>query len=757
MKQALKSFALASILWVVVLHAQTPTITGVTNESGSKSLCPGGIAFVAGSNLGGAATKVTVGNLQAFVFNANNGSSLQLELPVNAPLGATTLTAGASAPFSITLVQYCPGIATDGLADSLAGAYHYPSQAAVTTSFPAAPNEQIAVTATGLGATSPVYLTGTSPSGTNALAITTPTVTVQGKPAPVSTAFLQPNNPGYYAVVFTVPASATTGNQNIIVSIGGLASNTAILPVATGPIIGSVTNAASYNDPSLPNGAVAQGAIAVLKGNNLGPTAISIASNPFQSANWSGTSVSITVGGTTVAALMYYTSATQVALLVPSNTPVGTGTITATYNSQTGPAAPITVVANNLGIFTVTSDGGGAGIVTYPDYSLVSSSKAANCGGPYTTCGAANPGDTLILWATGLGPVNGSDAAGAGLGVNMTNIPLKLWLGGVQENVTYQGRSGCCIGEDQITFTVSTSTPTGCAVPLVVQIGNEISNGVAIAVANGSRTCTPTNASLSPLTALLGTTPTVKYGQVDLDRQDNYPGFQDVVQGQFALAAVTAADQPFFLTYIDDSALGTCQVFNNANNGFNVPVSFPNSLDPGSPLTVKGPSGSVVVPGGQGQYSGVLSANGNFLGPGTFTVSFPGGADIPAFSTSITIPALATMTSPPPDSVNSFVVTRANGMIVTWTGGSSSAGYIKLSGSSATNNTYNTGAGFQCVVPASAGTFTIPPSVLLAMPPGNFGGFDFHPTVTPVALITSGLGLAFLDAQYDYFTPLTFK
>ena len=100
----------------------------------------------------------------------------------------------------------------------------------------------------------------------------------------------------------------------------------------------------------------------------------------------------------------YYTSATQVAALLPSNTPTGNGTITVTYNNQPSNSAPITMVTRNLGIFTVDSSGGGPGIVTYADYSLVSPTKAANCGGPNTTCGAANPGDTLILWATGFGP-----------------------------------------------------------------------------------------------------------------------------------------------------------------------------------------------------------------------------------------------------------------------------------------------------------------------------------------------------------------
>ena len=165
-----------------------------------------------------------------------------------------------------------------------------------------------------------------------------------------------------------------------------------------------------------------------------------------------------------MAPTLYYTSATQVAALMPSNTPLGTGTITVTNNGQVGNPAPITVVQNNVGIFTATSDGQGAGIVTYPDYSLVSPVKAANCGGVYTTCGAANPGDTLTVWATGLGPVSGNETAGAGLGVDMTSVDAKLWLGGIQAQIVFKGR-GCCIGEDQIAFVVPDNAPTGCAVP----------------------------------------------------------------------------------------------------------------------------------------------------------------------------------------------------------------------------------------------------------------------------------------------------
>src|SRR5215469_15637834 len=261
-----------------------------------------------------------------------------------------------------------------------------------------------------------------------------------------------------------------------------------VVPVSAGPTITNIANAAGnlpFNSPLAPGG------IFILQGSGLGPSTISIASKPFQSTTLSGTSVSVTVGTTTVAALMYYTSDKQVAALLPSNTPTtGPGTFTVTYNGQTSNNAGHGIATANAGIFTIDSSGQGPGIFTYADYSLVSAIKSANCGGPNTTCGAANPGDTLIIWATGLGAVNGDDASGAGLGVNMPNLPLSLWVGGIKANVLYQGRSGCCVGEDQIVFTVPDNARLGCAVPVVIQIGtnaNTISNSVVLPIAKGSR------------------------------------------------------------------------------------------------------------------------------------------------------------------------------------------------------------------------------------------------------------------------------
>src|SRR5437879_476152 len=160
------------------------------------------------------------------------------------------------------------------------------------------------------------------------------------------------------------------------------------IAAAQAPVIMNVVNNASGNIQALPNGGIAQGSVFLVVGSNMGPATLAIDHAPFTSNTLLGTSVSVTVGGTTVRMLMYYTSATQVAGLLPSNTPVGKGTVTVTYNNVTSAPAPITVVQSNFGIDTV--GGTSAGVVTFPDYSVVSATPGPNCGGPNTACGAAN-------------------------------------------------------------------------------------------------------------------------------------------------------------------------------------------------------------------------------------------------------------------------------------------------------------------------------------------------------------------------------
>jgi uncharacterized protein (TIGR03437 family) len=71
------------------------------------------------------------------------------------------------------------------------------------------------------------------PSPLSPLAYTTtiPTVTIGGVNAPVSFYGLAPNIVGLYQVNITVPAGVPSGTQPIVLSIGGLSTQTSQLPV----------------------------------------------------------------------------------------------------------------------------------------------------------------------------------------------------------------------------------------------------------------------------------------------------------------------------------------------------------------------------------------------------------------------------------------------------------------------------------------------------------------------------------------------
>ena len=745
----------AALFAAAMLHGQT--ITGVSNESGSANLCPGGIGFVNGSNLGTDPTKVTltVGTKAGSVLFAFN-SSLQFQVPVDVPTGATTLKVGSSAPFNIALTQYCPGIPVDS---NVAAVYHLSPVVRVTTAFPAVPSERLVLSATGLGPTNPAVATGQKPNDTNSVVVTLPALTVATTTVPVSSAFLDPNNaPGFYDVTFTMPANVTTGNVTVFLTQGGSKSNTVQVPVTTAPIVTQATNGGSYNAVG-PSRGLAQGGLVVLKGNLMGPQSLVVAPKPFQDTTLNGTSVTFTVNGTTTEGLMYYTSVGQVAVLMPSNTPVGQGTVTVSYNGHSGVTFPIVVVANGPGIFSVASDGQGAGIVTYPDYSLVSAARAANCGGPSTTCGAANAGDTLIIWATGLGPVNGNEAAGAGLGVNMTNIPLTVWLGNVQITPIYQGRSGCCVAEDQIAFTVPADTPVGCSVPLFLQVGNFVSNNVSLPVAPaGSRTCPFTSPALSTNAAeAVSGTSSFTFTGVQFRRQDQGPGFVDGFETFVMRFLYDPSIAPWVSSYIDDPPVGSCQVYYGLDGSPNPPGLNSLPLDAGSSITVTGAGGATfTAPNQGGDYRVTLSNTGNFFSPGTLTVTVPGGKDVGPLTVPVAIPLMPVLTSPQPDAPTPTSVTRANGFTVTWSNGSPNT-VIRIEGFAATDNTYTNGVNFRCMAPSAPGSFAIPVTVTMMLPATNFGGIDFRPGIIPFAVPGSKTDASEVSLQYDYSSRLAFK
>jgi hypothetical protein len=105
------------------------------------------------------------------------------------------------------------------------------------------------------------------------------------------------------------------------------------------------------------------------------------------------------------------------------------------------------------------------------------------------------------------------------------------------------------------------------------------------------------------------------------------------------------------------------------------------------------------------------------LTQGTYTISGNGGADVGAFSARVDFPGSFVWSNQ--DSIRD-PIPRSSSLTITWTGGGT--GLVTIvgtalaqSGGTAQNPIYSATI-FDCVAQASAGTFTVPTSVLQQLP-----------------------------------------
>lgn len=280
---------------------------------------------------------------------------------------------------------------------------------------------------------------------------------------------------------FTVQVSDTAGT----IAVKDLVLT--ILPPL--PILSAIRNSASYG-PTL-----AQGAMVVIFGYALGPAALVQASTFPLPKTLAGTSVTVTSGGVTLDCPLVYVSATQIAAILPSNTPPasaetspwsGAAIVVTVKGRPSGYPDDlyfwprVTVVPSATGLYTLDSSGAGPGIFTSLD------------GIVKTFTNSAKPGEVLTTWATGTGPIDSDDALPPGV----KNLPgFEVWAGSQSAKVLYAGPSPCCAGLAQISFELP-QVPDTCFLPVTVRGGGVVSNSVTLAVDHGGGACNDTQASI---------------------------------------------------------------------------------------------------------------------------------------------------------------------------------------------------------------------------------------------------------------------
>ncbi len=501
--------------------------------------------------------------------------------------------------------------------------------------------------------------------------------------------------------------------SRVIVFAFGTAAVLAAQPTLTG-----VYNAGSWNPPKLPNSGIAQGAIFTVTGTGLGPTTLQEAEvYPLPTtAGLGGTSMQVTVNGTTEACIMIYTSAGQAAAILPSATPTGSGTLTLTYQGASNSIA-IQVLPANFGTFTLNEGGSGPAVVTNTSYS------------PITMINAAHPGDTLILWGTGLGAVTGDE----------TRQPVETDLGtGVQvfvgnhlAKVTYGGRSSSP-GLDQINFVVPAGA-NGCKVSIAVLVKGVTGNVTSTSVSpSGQTTCADTYGALtaSNLQNAIARG-SMSLGFVELGRVDDG---NDILGAGFGTFPINSLIRSFGGS--TGPSIGSCLAYEVEGTSltFSDPIKA-TGLDAGSSLTIGGPAGTQTInPTDTGVYIATLATQPSvFIEPGAFSVSNgSGAAGVGAFNWTLTLPAFVTPTNIP------STVNRSKDLTLTWSGGSQYplVNIFAYNGVKATSS-LKSYVYAVCTADASAGTFTIPSVILNMLPADGFG----TPTQAGVNLQIAGFAV----------------
>ena len=352
------------------------------------------------------------------------------------------------------------------------------------------------------------------------------------------------------------------------------------------PIISSIQNNFSFTLPGLPNYGIAPGSIFIINGTGLNEQPLSEIQSSAGSGlltTLNGTSITVTVNGVSTRPRLYYTSPTQIAAVLPSDTPVGSGVLTVTNAGLASVAVSILVVPSAFGLNTLSGAGSGRAVAQDSEYALITSTHTAK------------PGQTIILWGSGIrADTANDDRTYPQEQNNLSNITTRVEIGGISAHVVYHGRSQFP-GLDQIVVTVPPNVRPGCWVSLVVQsgIGAALlsSNFTSIPVSSDGGLCSDQNPSLSQYETLSNQN-TISMGGIEIT--------QFTIVSSTGLSTWTNLTASFFRYTQAQFTQAIGQTNLSIGGGVVIPPTLPQGFEPGSnPAGLEaGPSISVNGPEG---------------------------------------------------------------------------------------------------------------------------------------------------------------
>ncbi|MBZ5606508.1 MAG: hypothetical protein LAO79_29825 [Acidobacteriia bacterium] len=496
---------------------------------------------------------------------------------------------------------------------------------------------------------------------------------------------------------------------------------------ANAPVITSILNNSSRIASTLPNGGIAPSSLFVVIGKNLadaGTPVLQSTLDPGLPLVLNGASLSVTVGATTVYPALYYTSPTQLAAVMPANIPPGTGTLTASYNGVPSAPASIKIVTSAVGLNIYNSN---TGVAT-----------DAATGALVTFANSAAPGQTIVLWATGLGADPGDSDTTYSSSPQAVNTPLQIYFGATPGKILYQGSSGYP-GVNQINVVVPSSVSEGCWISVAAVTGTVVSNVATLPIRAGGGPCIDPKTGLDGSRYFTGGNVTYRAGFVSvfLSSAVDSKGNRTVsygATGDFARYTVAAYDP------VDTVSPGGCIL-----RGTSEPVVGLTALDAGA-IQLTGPGGlNVALPnalGIKGSYSATLPDGAIPPTGGTFTFTGNGGNDVGKFSGAVTLSdPILTWTN----SSAAATVTKSSGLTVTWTGGTPGS-YVEINGEAGPGANSQS---YTCIAHVEDGKFTVPSYILQALPDATNGATEVSNQVWNL-LSASGVDFASVGAGIGY-------
>lgn len=257
-------------------------------------------------------------------------------------------------------------------------------------------------------------------------------------------ASLDPSDPGAYEIEFGAGMIAVSGSGVFLNPQG-------------------VTSAASFAPSGSP---IAPGEFVALFGSNLAP-GTQTAKAPYPT---SVNAVTVTVNGTK--APIYFVSAGQINCLIPFGTTGATASIVVTNGTTASNTVTVPVAATAPGIYSLDQTGTGSGAIEHANGAVVNSSNPAN------------PGETVVIYLTGLGAVTPAIADGTASTGNPLNKAVNpiVYIADQQAAVLFSGLAPGFPGLYQINVTIPTTITSGSNYPVGILTANAFHDQVFVPV-----------------------------------------------------------------------------------------------------------------------------------------------------------------------------------------------------------------------------------------------------------------------------------